>query len=153
MEEIMEKNTDGVNGEETKEDPKKTLSDLTKERNRKMQTALSAMAEGKGILKLNTPILSGETLIEELTYDFTALTGMEYVDAMDSDPQYKRMDKITYRQGLALFAKAAAKYNERLDMQDITERISAADAIEAVELATVFFAGSTRAGLMRISKK
>ena len=137
----------------TEEEVQKTLSDLTKERNKKMEVALGAMAEGKGKLELSVPIISGDTEIKELAYDFTALTGMEYIDAMDSDPRYKQMQKITYRQGLALFAVAAAKNAERLDMQDIMERISAADAVEAVELATIFFSGSARAGRLRISKK
>jgi len=126
---------------------------IREDRKKKMQEAIAAMSEGRGKLKLNTPILSGEEKIEELTYDFTALTGMEYTDAMDSDLKARELQKITHRQGLALFAAAAAKYSNRLDVRDIIERISAADAIEAVELATIFFAGSARAGRLRISKK
>lgn len=135
------------------EEEQKKLEAVRKEQKKKMQEALAAMAEGKGILKLNTPIESGGESIEDLPYDFTALTGLEYTQAMDSDPKSSQLQKITHRQGLALFATSAAKYVDRLDMQDIIQRISAADAIEAIELATIFFAGSMRAGRMRISRK
>lgn len=135
--------------EETENNPELSRE----EQNKRVQEALAAMAEGKGIFKLNTPIESGELSIEELPYDFTSLTGLEYTQAMDSDPRASQLQKITHRQALALFATAAAKYVDRLDMQDIVQRIGASDAVEAIELATIFFAGSMRAGRMRISKK
>lgn len=119
----------------------------------KAQEANEAMGQGKGILHLETPIKSGDTEVKELPYDFMALTGMEYTAAMDTDPQAQQAYRITYRQGLALFAQAAAKETDGLDMRDIIERIGATDAIEGVQLATLFFNGSTRAGRLRISKK
>lgn len=119
----------------------------------KSKEANEAMSQGKGRLRLETPIKSGDTEITELAYDFTAITGMEYTDAMDTDPNAQQIYRITYRQALALFAKAAAKQNDRLDMRDIISRIGATDAVEAVQLATLFFTASTRAGRLRISKK
>lgn len=111
------------------------------------------MSEGKGVLKLETPILAGDEDVTELIYDFNELTGIEYTDAMDSDPNAQQIFKITYRQGLALFAKAAAKQTERVDYRDILERIGMTDAATAVQLSTLFFSASTRAGQLRISKK
>ena len=112
-----------------------------------------AMSQGKGRLRLETPIESGDESITELVYDFTEMTGVEYTDAMDSDQNATGNYRITYRQALALFAKAAAKQTERLDMQDIISKIGATDAVEGVQLATLFFNASTRAGRLRISKK
>ena len=118
----------------------------------KSKEASEAMANGRGRLKLETPIKSGDGEIDELKYDFTVLTGTEYADAMDSDMNAQQIYRITYRQALALFAKAAAKQTDGLDMRDIIERIGGIDAVEGVQLATLFFSASTRAGRLRISK-
>ena len=115
--------------------------------------ANEAIKEGKGRLRLETPITANDEEITELIYDFTDITGMEYVAAMDSDPNAMQIFKITYRQGLALFAAAAAKQTEVVDSRDIMERIGMTDAVEGVQLATLFFSSSTRAGRLRISKK
>ena len=48
---------------------------------------------------------------------------------------------------------AAAKQTEKVDTRDIIERIGMTDAVEAVQLATLFFSASTRAGRLRISKR
>lgn len=122
------------------------------ERKAKSKEASEAIAAGKGVFALETPITAGDEDITELKYDFTALTGMEYVDAMDSDINARQAYKITYRQALALFAQAAAKQTDRVDMRDIVERMGMTDAVEAVQLATLFFSASTRAGQLRISK-
>ena len=104
-------------------------------------------------MKLETPIKSGDQEITELAYDFNGITGLEYTEAMDTDAGASQIYRITYRQALALFAKAASKQAERLDMKDIVSRIGATDAVEAVQLATLFFTAATRAGQLRISKK
>ena len=137
--------------EELKEAWKKKVEEIRK----RAQEAQEAMGEGKGCLTLETPITSGDKEIKELVYDFTAITGLEYTEAMDSDlnansTAYRR---ITYRQALSLFAMAAAKQTEGVDMTDIVGRIGGTDAVEGVQLATVFFTASTRAGQLRISKK
>ena len=146
--------------EATPEDRKKAIEELRKkykeqieERKAKNKEAQAAMSEGKGRLKLETPIRAGDEEIEELIYDFNELTGIEYTDAMDSDINAQQIYRITYRQALALFAKAAAKQTEKVDARDIIERIGMTDAVEAVQLATLFFSASTRAGRLRISKR
>lgn len=118
----------------------------------KLKESDEARAKGKGRLRLETPITSGDEEITELAYDFTELTGMEYADAMDSDQNAGQIYRITYRQGLSLFAQAAAKQTDGVDMRDIVERIGITDAVEGVQLATLFFSASTRAGRLRISK-
>ncbi len=148
--------------------PKNENAPLTQEQRAEMQKQLAArleevkartkesqeaMSQGKGRLRLETPIESGDEEITELVYDFTEMTGVEYADAMDSDQNATGTYRITYRQALALFAKAAAKQTERLDMQDIISKIGATDAVEGVQLATLFFNASTRAGRLRITKK
>lgn len=146
--------------EATPEDRKKAIEELREkykeqieERKARNKMAQEAMAEGKGRLALETPILAGDEEITELIYDFNELTGTEYTDAMDSDINAQQIYRITYRQALALFAKAAAKQTEKVDTKDIIERIGMTDAVEAVQLATLFFSASTRAGRLRISKK
>ena len=145
--------------EATPEERKKAIEELREkykeqieERKAKNKAAQEAAAEGKGRLTLETPILAGGEEIKELAYDFTVLTGTEYTDAMDSDINAQQIYRITYRQALALFAKAAAKQTDKVDMRDILERIGMTDAVEAVQLATLFFSASTRAGRLRISK-
>lgn len=109
--------------------------------------------QGKGRLTLETPILSRDEEVKELQYDFTRLTGLEYTEAMDSDPTAQQIYRITYKQALSLFAKAAAKETDGLDARDIMQRIGVTDAVEGVQLATIFFTASTRAGRMRILRR
>ena len=134
--------------EKTARKIKETLEEIKA----KSKESLEAMREGKGRMKLEKPIKAGDQEIDELVYDFTDLTGIEYTNAMDSDSNARENFKITYRQALALFATAAAKHTERLDSRDIIERIGMTDAVEGVQLATSFFVASTRAGRLRISK-
>lgn len=142
------------------EDLKKKREELQKQMREQVETARAknreaneAISQGKGRLRLETPILAGDTEITELVFDFMSLTGMEYIDAMDTDQNATQIFRISYRQALALFATAAAKNSDLLDMKDIIGRMGATDAVEAVQLATTFFTASTRAGRLRISKK
>lgn len=138
---------------EGQEDKAEKLKNLYREIKEKSKEAIEAMREGKGRMRLETPIKADDAEIAELVYDFTALTGIEYTNAMDSDPNARQAYKITYRQGLALFAAAAAKQTKNVDSRDIVERIGLSDAVEGVQLATSFFVASTKAGQLRISKK
>lgn len=122
-------------------------------RQRKLiEEANIAISQGKGRIRLETPIRAHEKEYTELAYDFTELKGFEYTDAMDSDSNAMNSYNITRRQALALFAKAAAKKADGLDMQDIIAEIGITDSVEAVEIATLFFNASRRAGRMRITK-
>lgn len=147
--------TEDKNAIQGEQDPAETVRQRIEETRSRILSANETIMEGKGKLKLEAPIQCGEKQIDELAYDFTDLTGLEYTDAMDNDANANSaaFRKITYRQGLALFAKAAAKQTPGLDMQDIIEKLGASDAVEGVQLATLFFTASTRAGLLRISKK
>ena len=117
-----------------------------------IEEANEVLRQGKGQLRLETPIKKGEKEYTELKYDFTVMKGFEYTDAMDSDANAANSFNLTKRQALALFAKAAAKQTDGLDMQDIVAEIGMTDSVEAVEIATLFFTASRRAGRMRISK-
>lgn len=133
---------------------RKQIEERRAEEQRRLKAAMEAMREGKGRLELEKPIIAGDKEIKELVYDFTELTGLDYTEAMDSGIGTGRnLSGLGYRQGLSLFAKAAAICNEGLDMQDIVSRIGATDAAEAVELASIFFSASILAGRKRISKK
>ena len=128
------------------------LAEVRKKTDALKKEATAAAGQGKGKLRLETPIAYGEGEVTELVFDFTALTGMEYADAMDAAGA-KQSFSISYRQGLQLFAAAVAKQMDQFDARDIVERISITDAVEGVQLATAFFAASVNAGFLRISKK
>ena len=98
----------------------------------------------KGTLELATPIRSRSEDVKVLHYDFTKLTGWEYVEAMDSDPNNRNVFNISKKQAICLFAAAAAKVTEGLDATDIKERIGLADAMRAVQVATVFLVRSAQ---------
>lgn len=148
-EETKEETKEKTKEEEVKEIMKARIEEVRQ----KNKVANEVIGEGKGRLELETPITAGDEEITELAYDFTVLTGLEYTAAMDSDFQAQQIYRITYRQALALFAAAAAKQTPALDSRDILERIGMTDAVEGVQLATLFFTASTRAGRLRISKK
>ena len=140
------------NSEEEREKLRKTIRDELARQRKLIEEANEAIGQGKGRMKLETPIRKGEKEYTELEYDFTVLKGFEYTDAMDSDANATNAFNITRRQALALFAKAAAKQTEGLDMQEIVAEMGVTDSVEAVEIATLFFNASRRAGRMRISK-
>lgn len=98
----------------------------------------------KGTLELAIPIRSRSEDVKVLHYDFTKLTGWEYVEAMDSDPNNRNVFNISKKQAICLFAAAAAKVTEGLDATDIKERIGLADAMRAVQVATVFLVRSAQ---------
>ena len=139
--------------EVSKEEAQRIMQEAAEKLKKAALEAQTAMAEGKGILKLDKPIRASGEDVTELAYDFTELTGLEYADAMDADPNQSNLFKITHRQALNLFATAAAKATLKADKRDIMERIGTADALKGAQLAMLFFNASTRAGNLRISKK
>ena len=139
--------------ETKKQTDKKDKNKLEKLTTSQILEINEVMRDGRGKLKLNSPFTVGENEITELEYDFNELSGIEYAEAMDSDARANTAFKVTYRQGLALFACAAAKQTPGVDMRDILENIGSEDAVEAVQLGTLFFSVSTQAGQRRISKR
>lgn len=121
-----------------------------KEETKKEANILDPMEQirlfGRGGLKLEKPIQDGENTVKELKWDFLALTGSEYVEALDMDRMAQTSFRITSKQALCLFAAAAAKATAGLDARDIRERMGVLDAAKAVQVATVFFTASSRAG-------
>lgn len=98
----------------------------------------------KGTLELAKPIRARSEDVDKLHYDFLQLTGWEYAQAMDSDPGAKNVFITTKKQGLALFAAAAAKCTRNVDAKDILERIGISDAQNAARIATLFLNASAR---------
>ena len=111
------------------------------ERKKKFEERQEATVKriASGILKLEKPIRSGDADVTELYYDFNEITGWEYAEAMDSDKAAPNVFVMTSKQALALFAKAADKGTKGIDEIDIKERLGGIDAMEAVQLATLFF--------------
>ena len=114
----------------------------------------AAKAVKHGKLILAEPIEDGEKVYDELEYDFGALKGLELARALDFGDGPKDSFRLTDVQALNYFACAAAKCQKvgGLDATDIRERIGGMDAIKAIQLATVFFRASSRAGDRRLSK-
>mgnify|MGYP000379441638 CR=1 FL=1 len=123
----------------------KLLADLRK----RSEEANKAIKEGRGSFDLETPILSRGENINKVAYDFTKLTGMEVVAALDSDPGIQP----GFKQAFAIFAQAVAKETEGVDAKDVMERMGATDTLEGVQLAVNFYYASIRAGRLRISRR
>lgn len=104
----------------------------------------------RGKMTLQTPIRDGENVVTELQWDFLALTGAEYVDALDRDTRAANAFRITSTQAFNLFAAAAGKATPGIDATDIRRGMGIMDAQKAAQLATVFFSASNRVGNRRI---
>lgn len=157
---------DQVNNEVTVEEPTKEETqegaEAVQAANKKAKPPVdpfdpekAAEAVKHGILRLAEPIYDGEKEYNELEYDFGALKGLEMARALDFGDGPKDSFRLTDVQALNYFACAAAKCQNLsggLDATDIRERIGGMDAIKAIQLATVFFRASSRAGDRRLSK-
>lgn len=106
----------------------------------------------KGGLKLAVPIQDGDNVVEELKFDFYALTGLEYCEAVETSYGEKGTAfALGNKQALRLFAAAAAKCTDGVDQKDIIERMAMQDAMKAVQLATLFFNIASREGDSRFT--
>lgn len=135
-----------------REELMRQLREKAEAERKQLNEANEIWQEGKGRLRLEKPIRAGGKDIEELVYDFTALTGQEYIDVMDSDFNSNNAVRITYKQAIMLFATAAAKKTDKVDADDIIQQIGVSDAVAGEQLARLFFNASTRAGRLHISK-
>lgn len=126
------------------EEKKNETQDTKEQSTQEAAKPVTLDSMSKGTMQLVTPIRAKSSDVTELQYDFKKLTGMEYVEAMDSDPNAKNVFKVTAKQALCLFAVAAGKVTDDLDATDIKERIGVADTVKAVQLATVFLVASAR---------
>lgn len=106
---------------------------------------------GKGEMKLKSPIKDGEETVATLKWDFGALTGAEYADALDMDRRAGNALRLSSTQALCLFAAAAAKATPQLSALDIRQRLGMADTMKAVQVTTIFFNVSSLEGDSRIS--
>lgn len=120
------------------------MNEEIKKEETKNQNSMKLERISKGHLKLAQPIRAQSKDISELHYDFTKLTGWEYVEAMDSDLNARNIFKVTSKQALSLFAMAASKATPEVDATDIKQRIGLADAQRAVQVATLFLVTSAQ---------
>lgn len=133
-------------GAETEEMRKKVIGEVRE----KLQGIVNDAR--KGTYELAVPFLSDDRNIEFLNFDFGALTGWEFVEAMDkAAPQKPSADGISASQALYLFAVAAAKATEHVDTEDIMERLSMEDSIKATQIGQLFFKSASRLGNLRIT--
>ena len=87
----------------------------------------------KGTLELAVPIRARSADVSVLHYDFTKLSGWEYVEAMDSDTASRNVFQVSKKQALALFAAAAAKQAGKLHCANVIARPSS-DAAKILNL-------------------
>ena len=124
----------------------------TEEEERKIASPAELLERyGKGEMKLKNPIKDGEETVATLKWDFGALTGAEYADALDMDRRAGNALRLSSTQALCLFAAAAAKATPQLSALDIRRRLGMADTMKAVQLTTIFFNVSSLEGDKRIS--
>jgi len=143
MEQIKKQKTEEETVNKVAEEEKKPTTILDPEEQIRM------FARGK--MTLQKPIQDGENVVKELAWDFAALTGAEYVDAMDRDPRAVNTFRITNTQAMHLFAEAAGKATPGIDATDIRRGLGIMDTQKAIQLATVFFTASNRVGNKYIS--
>lgn len=143
MSEEIKKNEQPKVEEQPKEQPK--------EQPAQQPAPITLSMISKGTLELAVPIRARSEDISVLHYDFTKLSGWEYVEAMDSDTASRNVFQVSKKQALALFAVAAAKQapvdekgGRLYDASDIKQRISLFDAQRAVQVATVFLVRSAQ---------
>lgn len=156
----MEKNNEQINDTTKPENATETKPENNAPKQLTEEEHLAKISTGK--MTLMKPIRAAGQDITELKWNFRALTGWEYADAMDCDMSGS-VFRITNRQALGLFAASAAKEttikdeNGReihpLDAQDIRQRIGIDDCAKAVQVASVFFLTSIRVGNKRISNE
>lgn len=94
----------------------------------------------QGRMELTNPIYDGDNTVTELKWDFLALSGAEYCDALDKDSKAVNTFRLTNTQALNLFAAAAAKSTGGIDAEDVRRGLNVRDAIKATQLATIFSA-------------
>lgn len=104
----------------------------------------------KGRIALETPITARDKELTEICYDFTKVTGLEYLDAMDADPKNHDTFHISQKQAFCLFTKAAAKATDDVDETDLRRRMGKGDVMNAVRIATTFFMLMSRSANKRI---
>lgn len=63
----------------------------------------------KGTLELAVPIRARSADVSVLHYDFTKLSGWEYVEAMDSDTASRNVFQVSKKQALALVCRCRCK--------------------------------------------
>lgn len=113
----------------------------------KLREVAKRVLEGtvRGTLKLKRPIRAQSEDLTELHYDFSKLTGWEYVEAMDEGGTTRNVFEVSQKQALCLFAAAAGKATNGVDAVDIRTRIGMEDTLRAVQIAMVFIVASARA--------
>lgn len=113
----------------------------------KLREVAKRVLEGtvRGTLKLKRPIRAQSEDLTELHYDFSKLTGWEYVEAMDEGGTTRNVFEVSQKQALCLFAAAAGKATNGVDAVDIRTRIGMEDSLRAVQIAMVFIVASARA--------
>ena len=132
-----------------------TKEDIRKEREETLKKVEDIVTQATtGTLKLSTPFMSDNIEITELRYDFKAITGLEFAEAMDSDNSRKSDSfRITGKQALALFAVAVSKCEKHCDKEDVLRGLSIEDTVAAIQAATVFFRAASQAGNLRTTRE
>ena len=95
--------------EEIKKNEQPQVEEQPKEQEAQKPAPITLSMISKGTLELAVPIRARSADVSVLHYDFTKLSGWEYVEAMDSDTASRNVFQVSKKQALALFAAAAAK--------------------------------------------
>ena len=101
---------------------------------------------------LSTPIRARGEDVKVLKYNFASVTNAQYINALCSDRNAIDPFHLSGKQAFNLFCEAAANATEGVDATDLRERMAVKDTMFAIQVATVFFAVSTREASMRTVK-
>lgn len=135
--------------EEAKNNPVlKPADDLTPEEKAKeaAKKLMEKLAKAEGVMPLTEPITGRDKTLTELRYDFSKISGWEYVEAMDMDKSATNAFKMTNKQALCLFAAAVSKVMDEVDATDVRTRLGMMDSRNAVSITVSFLAASAQVG-------
>lgn len=122
------------------------MTDENKTKEELQQEAVQQLLKlGKGKMVLAVPLTADDREVTELEYDFVKFTGAEYADVLDKAAA-PFVAGLTNRQCLLLFAHGVQKATPGVDEGDVRDRLSAIDAVQAMQVTKAFFMACSRVG-------
>ena len=119
-----------------------------------LEEARDILAAGK--LELIQPIHLNGSEVTSLPYNLKKVTGMEYLEALDSDTATRKgAYNLSAKQALNLFLAGVLHGDNGIngsDLPDLRKQLDIQDVQQAVMAAVGFFNASSRVGTGRISR-
>ncbi len=94
----------------------------------------------EGKITLAKPFVIGEREITELEFDFSKMTGLDYVNAMDVDRAAVGNNKASRKQIVSLFA--ASLKTPGIDYKDLMNFLGPNDMMTVLQVGELYFMGA-----------